>query len=1163
MRCFFFIILAIYLSGIAISQTTWTKINDAYYAYDPRDIAIASNGTMYVIGGANRELLTSTNNGDSWTHLGMTNVYCVAVKPDSSQAVLIGVDSANGHYLVLRSETGGTGRWDSVLTLVKNGMMARASKITFSTANTSDVLVGDLGYSGTYGGTQYQLFKSTNGGVTFTGITSSTMKKKGNITDIEIDPTNSAIAYVTMDDPSTTDYGVFRSADAFTSSSWTAKNTGLGNKNIGAIAVDPSTDTRLYCCTKDNVSSDTLTVYVSTNSGSNWFQTTFYSSYSKKQIKGHSMRVFGGTIYIATSAGIWSSSTGVNPTYNKVTTTGLYDTYCQSLAVYSLSGNNYMFCGTAGAFYRSTNSGSNWAEKDYGMATFVPLSVSFMGSTLLEISSNTTNDPGALIVKSTDGGTDWFVVQGNLGLTSDSVLIAGDIAKGTGNTNLVSCALYGNINAQVLRSTDTLTWTSNAITSGTKAHQVLFVPGRNDTCYLAGATASNGAVFKSIDGGVTWNSTSLSGVSITEAMAVAIDNVTHSNVYVAGTGGIAKSTDRGSTWSSTSSTNTACLAIDPNNTSTIYTGGTGATTLCIHPMNSNSQGLYQAGVNGTPFLTKAGYDESAGLPIGWRVNRTVMDPNNIYTVYVATNVGLYKKTHQWYGNLEVNTTWTSGSDIQIGNSNLAGTKHGLRINSGDTLTVQAGATVKFLTSGSLGYQGYLNSVGTLGNVIHYQPLDTVNGYWDGISGPLQLQYCDVLRGGGSSVSGSENYYALSVSSGSSTCQNCTVRECSYGGIGFGGSASVPLKHDRVTGINVHAVVGIATSSSQSMDSCYVSGCVSGLYIANACSPGFHADTIEANGQSTFTSDTTFCCGILIAYISGVPSPRFGGWSGTEGGYNVIRNNGNTQIYLFSGTKPFFGNSTSGGYNRIYSENYVTLVKASLTSSGDTMIAEKNYWGMSPPPSRFFNVGSYILDTTNSLSYHGMTLLSPPNDSTGINTGGLNFYWNNLSGASTYDIQVATDSNFISIYHWWYGIPNGAKLINFDDWYPSTTYYWRMRANGSWGNGDWSPVWQFTTGLYKLSAKQGPNIPRKFSLAQNYPNPFNPVTIVNYSLPKDSYVTLKLYNILGEEVATPVNGFQAAGYKQARIDGSTLGSGIYFYRLQAGNFVDIKKMILMK
>jgi len=88
-------------------------------------------------------------------------------------------------------------------------------------------------------------------------------------------------------------------------------------------------------------------------------------------------------------------------------------------------------------------------------------------------------------------------------------------------------------------------------------------------------------------------------------------------------------------------------------------------------------------------------------------------------------------------------------------------------------------------------------------------------------------------------------------------------------------------------------------------------------------------------------------------------------------------------------------------------------------------------------------------------------------------------------------------------------------------------------------------------------------PKEFKLDQNFPNPFNPTTTIQYQLPADARVTLKVYDILGSEVATLVNEGQEAGYKEVQFNGVNLASGMYIYRLTADNYVSIKKMMLVK
>ena len=89
------------------------------------------------------------------------------------------------------------------------------------------------------------------------------------------------------------------------------------------------------------------------------------------------------------------------------------------------------------------------------------------------------------------------------------------------------------------------------------------------------------------------------------------------------------------------------------------------------------------------------------------------------------------------------------------------------------------------------------------------------------------------------------------------------------------------------------------------------------------------------------------------------------------------------------------------------------------------------------------------------------------------------------------------------------------------------------------------------------------MPAGFSLSQNYPNPFNQSTIFNFQCPLKSRVSLKVYDVSGREVATVVNEELNAGSYSVRFDAGNLASGIYFYRLNAGDFSDTKKLILLK
>ncbi len=127
-----------------------------------------------------------------------------------------------------------------------------------------------------------------------------------------------------------------------------------------------------------------------------------------------------------------------------------------------------------------------------------------------------------------------------------------------------------------------------------------------------------------------------------------------------------------------------------------------------------------------------------------------------------------------------------------------------------------------------------------------------------------------------------------------------------------------------------------------------------------------------------------------------------------------------------------------------------------------------------------------------------------------------------------------------------------------------TYYWRARSKTSNGDySDYSPIAHFT--LDQTTGVEEETIPEKFTVWQNYPNPFNPSTIIKFALPSKMNVKLSVYDILGREVAELFNGELEAGNHDVEFNADAFGltSGIYFYRVQAGNNISVRKMMLIK
>ncbi len=200
------------------------------------------------------------------------------------------------------------------------------------------------------------------------------------------------------------------------------------------------------------------------------------------------------------------------------------------------------------------------------------------------------------------------------------------------------------------------------------------------------------------------------------------------------------------------------------------------------------------------------------------------------------------------------------------------------------------------------------------------------------------------------------------------------------------------------------------------------------------------------------------------------------------------------------------------------------------------------------------------DLSTSLTKPQAPLPSSPADSArGVSTKPT-LSWNMVLGSDRYRVQLSTSASFSS------------KLVDdstVTDCYrqvgplqANTTYYWRVSATNVAGTSSYSAVRTFTTGVASAVEQQDGAIPREYALKQNYPNPFNPSTTIRFELPKSSYVSLKVFDALGREITTLVSQELNPGYFTIRWN-ANVSSGIYFYRLQAGQYVETKKMVLLR
>jgi len=174
-----------------------------------------------------------------------------------------------------------------------------------------------------------------------------------------------------------------------------------------------------------------------------------------------------------------------------------------------------------------------------------------------------------------------------------------------------------------------------------------------------------------------------------------------------------------------------------------------------------------------------------------------------------------------------------------------------------------------------------------------------------------------------------------------------------------------------------------------------------------------------------------------------------------------------------------------------------------------------------------------------------------------------FSWNEVVTATKYHLQVAADNQFAQVVRDTVVFERTSVTL-LRRLLGETPYFWRVSAANIGGESAFSTARLFTTEpVTGVEEKKEAAIPTEFSLSQNYPNPFNPTTTIQFALPKSSEVKLVIYDLAGRVVAELARGKFEAGYHKVVFDATRLVSGIYYYRLKAGDFLSVKKLTLLK
>jgi len=204
-----------------------------------------------------------------------------------------------------------------------------------------------------------------------------------------------------------------------------------------------------------------------------------------------------------------------------------------------------------------------------------------------------------------------------------------------------------------------------------------------------------------------------------------------------------------------------------------------------------------------------------------------------------------------------------------------------------------------------------------------------------------------------------------------------------------------------------------------------------------------------------------------------------------------------------------------------------------------------FWGHGDLGNSFTTRYTWVTSDSNGSGEY-CTFIWGDSDSLNVKRSTINF----VGGSYYYDRASYTISSSC--------FPVCAVYNNSSGNYRRSTFaYWRYLSlvgiKGIYFDGEDLP-----TGITINNA-----VANTYSLSQNFPNPFNPTTSINFSIPKDGLVKLIVFDVLGKEVATLLNKEQTAGNYQVTFDASKLTSGIYFYKLTSGDFIDVKKMLLVK
>lgn len=826
---------------------------------------------------------------------------------------------------------------------------------------------------------------------------------------------------------------------------------------------------------------------------------------------------------------------------------------------------NIVWVGTQGVrgIFKSTDGGLSFAKMDNGITetelTIRNFEVHPTNSNIVfatgelptGIQGREFEKVKGVLYKTTDGGTSWTKLwQGN-SLARWLCVNETDPQKMIMATGIFDREAFNTTGEGILETSDGgVTWTASnqGLTS-------LFVGGMADHPTNAGTiligtgnitednTGKFGAVHRSTDGGVTW--TQLLGPHDPQAPG-SPDNIFTATAYAPSNGQILyaanaiafyRSSDGGATWSRYAGQGNATygppgikagfpieITVDKNDPNTLFVNN------------------YGGGVFKSTDGAQTWQDLSKGYT-GAFVKKVVVDPKNKLAVFASGRSGSFKSTNagdQWIG--------TAYGPLSEGAWELWGAAiH--PTNPSQLLLSDLGQGVIFSSSdgGRSWKEAFRHPLANASDP------NTRHGAKELVYAPSnpQIIYAGFAAGAHDIFNEPENT-TFSVSLGISKSTD--------------GGATWITKNSGLGSTNLNITAMAVSTTDPSL--VYIGTRGSGVYKS-------------INGGDSWTNITSTIASSYIFSLAISPSNANIVYAGTrDAGIYKSTNGGTSWNQSLSGT-PINSNFTSKiimsividqtNENIAYASDYTSGLYKTIDGGTSWQLSNTNLTTRAVTSLSLSSDGLLLYAATQGEGIFRLqtsavaapTAPAPTSPANGAINQQLNLTlsWGAVMGADSYDLQVSTNPNFTTLFleDSTLTAPSrqlGTLALN-------TTYYWRVSAKNLGGTSPFSSTFNFKTVLSTSVENVGNEIPKEFGLSQNYPNPFNPSTTIEFQIPKNSHVTLKVFDPLGKELLTLLQEEKNAGSYKTQWDANNLPSGVYFYRLQAGNFVDTKKLILMK